>query len=372
MQDWIDQAGQMCSIYQHSSVTIAVHSAENSLAGFLWRRQVPNSLEISPRSTNPKFMLEIPQLSEEAIYRRLGSSQITPRAWITQELCLSQVVLHFVEDRAIWECYHEDCATTHPFEDYMEIFQKRSAHPSQDWLPFVANYSTCSMTKESDKLAAIAGVAQAWPRDSNYFQHGGYYCGIFDDDVHSSLLWYRTDSRLIRRTHRAPSWSWASVDGEISFICEEISFRHLPPLMEITSLNCTCGRNLKDHFLCTCCHIQVKAVVQDDIEVSFGERSKRFYSTPANGPRYVTTLGYFDKRAVGWAIFDCGIQDEDYSIFRYVPVVAKVVNDTTRGFFVIIVKPSSGGIRNYLRVGMGYVFDTDPLKTFSQEEFVLV
>jgi hypothetical protein len=34
-QDWVDQAAAMGSIYQHSLVTIAIHSAKNSLDGFL-------------------------------------------------------------------------------------------------------------------------------------------------------------------------------------------------------------------------------------------------------------------------------------------------------------------------------------------------
>ena len=66
-QDWLNQAAEMGSIYQHSLVTIAVHSAQNSSEGFLWRRTVPDVLEISPRSPCPAFWLRIPPLSDQAI-----------------------------------------------------------------------------------------------------------------------------------------------------------------------------------------------------------------------------------------------------------------------------------------------------------------
>lgn len=368
-QDWLEQAGQMCSIYQNSSVTIAVHSSKGPLDGFLWRRTVPDSLRISPRGTKPPFWIKVDPLSDDAISRAFGNSEITGRGWITQELCLSQRVLHFVEDRVTWECHHEDCSSVHPSEDHMERFRKRSVHPSQDWLPFVTAYSTCRTTKESDKLAAIAGVAQAWPRNDTYFQHNGYYCGIFDDDVHGSLLWYRAHSSVIRRAQRAPAWSWASVDGEICFIREETLSGRLLPLMEIHSIECNCGRDPNGHFLCSSAWIRLNAAIQDGLAVGFVERSKRFDSTPINGPRYVTTLDYLTQRVVGWAIFDCDI--EDHPKFRYVQIAAKVVGGHRRGSFVVIVKPCPKSTGRYLRVGMGYIVEAEVLTRFSQEDITL-
>ncbi|KIW19547.1 hypothetical protein PV08_00119 [Exophiala spinifera] len=368
-KDWLEQAGQMCSIYQYSSLTIAIHSAKSPLDGFLWRGTVPNSLRVSPRGTRPTFWLQIPPLSDNAIRRAFGDSQITGRGWITQELCLSQLVLHFVEDRVIWECCHEDCATAHPSEDHMERFRKRSVRPSQDWLPFVSAYSTCRTTKESDKLAAIAGIAQAWPRNSAYFRHNGYYCGVFDDDVHSSLLWFRAHSLLIRRAGRAPHWSWASVDGGILFIRDTIQSGRLLPLMEVDSIDCICRRDLNGHFLCTRSYIRLNAAIGDGFKVGFIEKSKRFYSAPLDGPRYVTTLGYLAERVVGWAIFDCDI--DDHPKFRYVQVAAKVADGNRKGSFVVIVKPCPKSIGLYLRVGMGYLFKAEVLKTFQREDITL-
>jgi hypothetical protein len=176
------------------------------------------------------------------------------------------------------------------------------------------------MTKESDKLPAIAGIAQAWPRDGTYFRHRGYYCGIFDDNVHGSLLWYGEHSPLIGKPKRAPTWSWASVDGKILFISCDLVSGALLPIMEVISLDCKCGRELDGHFLYTSYYIRMIAPIGDGLETGFVEKSKRFYSTPTDGPRHVICLQYQSNPVVGWAIFDCVVRDGK---FRCVQIAAK-------------------------------------------------
>ncbi|KAI0120549.1 hypothetical protein F4776DRAFT_242802 [Hypoxylon sp. NC0597] len=62
------------------------------------------------------------------------------------------------------------------------------------WCEIIAFYSNTNLTESSDKLVAVSGIAK--------------YC----------LCWY-SPTKALRRLpdYRAPSWSWASVEGEVLF-----------------------------------------------------------------------------------------------------------------------------------------------------------
>jgi len=102
---WRLQSANMGSIFKLASMTIAVHSARNSAEGFLWRRGMPEYLSIQPpryrNSLKTVVYAHIPKLSDIAIATGFHDGEITKRAWCLQELCLSERILHFVEDDMI-------------------------------------------------------------------------------------------------------------------------------------------------------------------------------------------------------------------------------------------------------------------------------
>jgi hypothetical protein len=79
------------------------------------------------------------------------------------------------------------------------------------WNCVVSIYSRCELTFEKDKLVALAGVARALK-----VQMGcDYLAGMWRIELERNLLW-SVESKFTRpEEDRAPSWSWASVDGEI-------------------------------------------------------------------------------------------------------------------------------------------------------------
>lgn len=87
---------------------------------------------------------------------------------------------------------------------------------------FVSTYSKCHLTKPEDKLPALAGIAAAV---HNVVQDT-YLAGHWRRDLELSLLWYtpktirpsqksQVPTRPVK--YRAPSWAWASVDGEVKW-----------------------------------------------------------------------------------------------------------------------------------------------------------
>lgn len=68
-----------------------------------------------------------------------------------------------------------------------------------------------SLTYPSDKLAAISGVAkmvQSVVRDE-------YVAGMWRKNLVYQLSWFSNGHTVRPSVYRAPSWSWASIDGEI-------------------------------------------------------------------------------------------------------------------------------------------------------------
>jgi hypothetical protein len=83
----------------------------------------------------------------------------------------------------------------------------------RSWCSLVAHYSMCHLTRPSDKMIALASLAESLRN------HTGdtYLAGLWEKDLVDQLCWRfnpRTAARGTRTRNRyAPSWSWASLDG---------------------------------------------------------------------------------------------------------------------------------------------------------------
>jgi hypothetical protein len=106
------------------------------------------------------------------------------------------------------------------------------------WRLTVASYTRCNLTKSTDKLMAIASIAGKMqkdfriisynvtsPREQEAFSNNvdspseqeAYYVGIWKRGFIQQLAWKVTDWRSAAggSHYRAPSWTWASVDGAV-------------------------------------------------------------------------------------------------------------------------------------------------------------
>lgn len=86
------------------------------------------------------------------------------------------------------------------------------------WLQIVAQYSRRNLTYGSDKLPALSGLAR---ETSSAAPVGRYIAGIWEHDMIYELLWIcsANDGEFsISPSYRAPSWSWAAMDGQITWV----------------------------------------------------------------------------------------------------------------------------------------------------------
>jgi hypothetical protein len=291
-QDWQQESGAMTQIYSNAYLTIAAGSATHCDGGILNKQDRRQLLAVPLKN----FSLTTSSLTHHI---QKESSPLSRRAWTLQERELSPRILWFFKHMVSFECREEWASEGEP-HGQRHLFDKfgvrdRSLHitlglgqgvqgsdgppllhPSDHgkvflcWRTIIEEYSSRELTRASDKLPALSGLAhlvQAAVRSE-------YAAGLWCNDLLRSLLWRRlrpniaalsrvqsmpTDAgdeaspslmRPIRRFSNyisdfitaspisqstqpmnsstalanaepdqfaAPSWSWASVKGPIDY-----------------------------------------------------------------------------------------------------------------------------------------------------------
>lgn len=147
--------------------------------------------------------------------------------WVVQERVLAPRMLNFAPGQIYWECRRLQSSEYHPehIAPSTRVGSAKNIHRSilalKDvseamtlWTDVVQHYTNCQFTMEMDKLVAISGIANAI---LDHFKDLRYFGGLWSHDLVRWLSWepmkgYPTKSPKV---YRAPSWSWASLDGNI-------------------------------------------------------------------------------------------------------------------------------------------------------------
>lgn len=275
--DWLEQAPFMGKIYQNAYCTIAAHSVEHPEIGLLKQNESMNTIsiplnKISRGTTKGTLCIGATRSFRQAIEQ----SVIVPRAWVLQELALSQRTAHISDGNIYWDCPHRSYPHALGLGIQESTQRSLALKMGQDftafdsWLDIVSEYSRCQLTFETDKLFAIAGIAAEWQRRMVGSVSNEYYFGLFKCGLPQGLLWYTRKSSLQKIVKRAPSWSWPSVDGPIQFIQVRDALNIaevLTPTGNYTVENCT--RKTSPDCELTLCSVAKVAFVTP-LQVVFG------------------------------------------------------------------------------------------------------
>lgn len=219
IKDWDIEAGRMASVYGGSSLNIAASSAKNGTEGCFLKPQYHGGgfrarVCISGRT-------EIHEFTSGNEYKRsVTQSHLATRAWTVQEKILAPRTLHCGDQGFFWECRSHMASEYFPDGFCKDGGFPRLAHASvlpDDWNPrsawrAIKNwYSGCDLTQSGDKLIALSGVVRSFQDKTR----GRYFAGLWRHSMEEELCWRPLDPRQ-RPAYRAPSWSWAAVDGPVS------------------------------------------------------------------------------------------------------------------------------------------------------------
>jgi hypothetical protein len=216
--DWSKEAGSMSSVYGNSYLNIAASSAVNVHEGcFLKSPSMVDGLRVPITINGIPLVREFRSSSVYAL--STTESHLSTRAWALQERVLPSRTIHFGRRGAFWECRtttaNEFLPGGFPNKLGRGLLNERirTEHFASWWSDVVRLYSKANLTYPSDKLPALCGIARR-----AYEERGGHYlAGLWqDEDIEAQLCW-RAMMPHARPAWRAPSWSWASVDGEVGY-----------------------------------------------------------------------------------------------------------------------------------------------------------
>lgn len=214
-EDWLEESALMSSVYGLSSLNIAASGAADGSEGLFFARIPPQfrtyEMTVEVRGHNLGYECRDPY----TYFRCIGSQPLAKRAWAIQERILAPRTLSFSRTELFWECKTQSaCETSPEFFPFPpaaggEFLRKSSL---LTWETIVLLYTSANLTFSRDKLIALSGLARHFHKRT---AEDTYLAGLWRKPLPMKLCW-RVDNPQPRPTsYRAPTWSWASVDGRI-------------------------------------------------------------------------------------------------------------------------------------------------------------
>lgn len=217
--DWQKEAALMGIVYGCSIITIAASSAAEGSVGCFFDRSISWKCQIQIGLENQRQFFEvIPSTSESTKF----NTPLLSRAWVMQERILSTRTLHFTACEVFWECDHHFSSEKFPDElpnhKIWDTEHLKAPETLEEWYRFVGKYTSCELTYPSDKLVAISSIARGFHSNA----HDEYVAGMWRRHLEIQLVWYVEKRRGRITPYAAPTWSWASIDGNVDVQCFSI------------------------------------------------------------------------------------------------------------------------------------------------------
>ncbi|CAO2655587.1 Nn.00g043900.m01.CDS01 [Neocucurbitaria sp. VM-36] len=224
-EDWEKESANMASVYRNAYLVITATRAEHGDIGCFSDRQEPMFCFDIPQGNGQKAPVylrnEVEHLHFEpsAMYnaKQFRQYPLLARAWCLQERLLATRMVHFAGDELVWECRTRtrcECGELDEHAVRNSSFIRRwtiDRDPKKLfdlWHKTVSLYSSLCLTRGSDYLPALSGLAQ-------HIQErgcGNYIYGIWEENIAADLMWVSALPRPRTHEWRAPSWSWACAD----------------------------------------------------------------------------------------------------------------------------------------------------------------
>ncbi|KAI1658608.1 HET-domain-containing protein [Daldinia decipiens] len=305
-KDWAQEASQMREVYRGAVVTIAAACASKTSEGIFRERVASSHLRCwldwkNGDKNPPKVFL---RLGSELWDERMRQSILNTRGWVLQETLLAPRTLWFGQQQLCFECpkgsvdeagrtarivevyrskefilslrreiipkMHIPPAATVPWLSLTNILQARDLetirHRAIVWKPFtlqgyfkppglflgmshfdfwltiIENYSSRQLTKPTDTLPALSGLAREFHRATG----DTYVAGLWKMDLIQGLTWTRAslipsghveDEPTSLDQYLAPSWSWASILGRKVLFMADLQFDRVKRFAEVIDVS---------------------------------------------------------------------------------------------------------------------------------------
>jgi Heterokaryon incompatibility protein (HET) len=239
--DWEKEASRMALVYENAQFAIAATWGSNGEAGCFHdfipplNIQLPAHRDPVDNTTQPGVQILIRPSKDDKRY--LVQAPLNTRGWVLQEMLLSPRTIIFGEDQMHWTCaslldsedgldYDDSMATGSSPPYYRSTILSYELDDTDDvdwgirflesWGSTVSNYSSRQLSYARDKLAALAGVTQAYQRIFG----DEPLAGLWRQSIPRGLLWRPSQAHPCLDTEaiealNIPTWSWLKMKGEV-------------------------------------------------------------------------------------------------------------------------------------------------------------
>ncbi|KAI8711482.1 HET domain-containing protein [Fusarium sp. LHS14.1] len=261
-EDWLREAALMGKIYKNAACNIAAPDASSGQQGCLYPRN-PRTIQPEPMSygsENEEYLVNETDIYDDHV--------LYSRAWVLQEAILARRTLDCGRGQLFWRCsemrasevfpggvptniYHDD----HPASKFKAIstdndqvvmtanilerrlsslktrlqipiapgrgsLERFTEAPFAFWSVIVGEYTKMKLTKDTDRIFALAGITDVF---RPFF--GDHWFGMWRIFMPLELLWAAGGTGQRPSTLRAPTWSWFSVERPVYYTNCELNYR---------------------------------------------------------------------------------------------------------------------------------------------------
>ncbi|KAK0215957.1 heterokaryon incompatibility protein-domain-containing protein [Armillaria nabsnona] len=239
-EDKAQEIAQMRRIFHDAYVTIIAACAHKVSDGFLHDRRVTMAEWGSSESILLPFRCPDGVIGTMQLrgLRTAPEEPVDKRAWCLEERALSPRRLIYATHTLLYECQtlHDNINGAPNFvelcdaEDIPRLPDSvfLASHWSElgsvelgqtslkDWCDILETYTLRVLTNPRDRLVALSGIVEQFHR---FWPQSRYLAGLWEHQLPGTLLWFNRGKLQRHRRdghrYRAPSWSWASMDGGI-------------------------------------------------------------------------------------------------------------------------------------------------------------
>ncbi|KAK6524348.1 hypothetical protein TWF281_011256 [Arthrobotrys megalospora] len=255
-EEWEKEHPKMADIYANAKLVIAADNADGLEKGFLNRKVT------MARPEEGGLQRIIPQAQKQHNLERSGTRKTSPmcssplswneplnkRAWSLSEVIFANRIVHFTSSVMVWECNefrHCESGCSHIFQenddDSFRLFrnilianQSTKAELYHKWDTVVEHFTRRQINsqpeekyKDPQRLVAISRAARRFSQilEEVLQYEDEYLAGVWKGNLTRSLLWsvekglqqYLAIRWRRPEAPRAPTWSWAAVEGPVFF-----------------------------------------------------------------------------------------------------------------------------------------------------------
>jgi hypothetical protein len=241
----------MAAVYEGAYLTIAASASTDGSGGCFMSREPQELVRLPCQKGDAASGYMYLGIVDEDAALELFHGPLNARAWVFQEHLFARRTIHFAADQMYWKCDEYLMGQDRPdarsmveleiptrsllcciLGDFlgpgrMPHLAKVSPQEHFDradyyswWANTVRYFSKCGLTKSSDKLPALLSLSTELGKLTGDEYHEGNWHWLAGTPLFvSSLLWHAENGTYLKKPplFRAPSWSWAALDGSLDF-----------------------------------------------------------------------------------------------------------------------------------------------------------